>query len=1127
MLGRLLNTLSYRLARELRDLRKANKSIRDDAWPWYQRVLIAAGKHPVQIPLGLFLVIVFLSVAVCSYHLFCGPVTFGLPSQLPVSEQHFFTLWAVQATVAAMIYPIVIGFVALLLQRRHSAKASLQIYLHDSAAILTGLSALFMVLTMGVQYLFIAMCGIQVLAYWLLFDSAWFLANILGVIWFLYRTFDYLRPERRARIQRAYAINHIWPAEIRRNLEYNFFHRAVDYGWLPGPSYGDEGSDSNTEILIDPLGQEMGDVQVTVRNKDKRFIRDVRFRLLSCVIQSWQKREEQLAVSQKDELDVFTGSHRSRLFILPCAPGTQFKAAYGLCRTEGGTGLHWWEKQLVRMSFVFTPKKGKEPALNIRDVLDGMIAEVQVSMEAGEEAAFREALEELAALHIALILAGDIVTDEDQRYNYAILEDRDHFFGNRLHVLWAGVHHRLIETAVEKLSLSDTYFKQMAHVPGWLIDDLKTVRPIAIPGNLLHLSRSMHHRLNRWWSRTLEEQGSLNHSPCEPQILKAPAVAIYDDAIREYVGAWEALKNDRFPPTANETVIWEQYGEIGELYTGHLNGTTYMLFDSLILGNKEGSEWLCDSLIKWWDTMSFRFDDSQGYIHDQNRPTMELMEKPWEALRKVTDLSMPGVVEDNEPKVLWSACIFNYWIDLCCVSLYALIQFGKTCECESSLPAQLAGNLGKGRALRSGGGTVGSYWPIQTLEDLLISVLRQYYFDGGYHRGYRARLDKVVEGIFDIGKPAMVLGRVYSESDVDDLDTLTDGQLVLMCLLSNVGWAPSEQFMKVIQNWGREDDSGLRGFTKQLEQWKDRLNHASFREYEKFFSCIQAKFGAVETLEIAAAAVNTGLEQLLDGIGGFRDEQLREAQVSEERLSEIAKWSSRSGFSKGDGNVPVSLFREVQPSDEEYKEYSQSFTNQNKGEHVEPPMAQRASNEDEYFDRIISKSVAMHVMAETLRFLNPAYVDAETPRTYWEQIRFAALRIRKEGGTPILLVAGRGEPRWLLDWTRSNYDTDTQRPEGIRLVRDKKIEVAGYVGSLNGIPVFVAPIRIGSSYLISREALDTLKFTEFEDGVFAKVSAEPVQGNDMLVDLRVAWRFELELRRSECWQLRYIKSSMS
>ena len=213
---------------------------------------MTAGKYPGRVSIGLLSVVLLSSATVWGYQAFCAPVTGSSPLPLPRLDQHFFTLWTVQATIAAMIYPIVIGFVALLLQRRHSAKASLQIYLHDSAAILAGLSALFLVFAMGVQYFFIAMAGKQVLANWLILDGIWFLVNVVGVIWFLARTFDYLRPERRADIVRDYTINHVWPAEMRRNLEYNFFHRAIDYGWLPGPSYGDEESNSNTAILIDP-----------------------------------------------------------------------------------------------------------------------------------------------------------------------------------------------------------------------------------------------------------------------------------------------------------------------------------------------------------------------------------------------------------------------------------------------------------------------------------------------------------------------------------------------------------------------------------------------------------------------------------------------------------------------------------------------------------------------------------------------------------------------------------------------------------------------------------------------------------------------------------------------------------
>jgi hypothetical protein len=52
------------------------------------------------------------------------------------------------------------------------------------------------------------------------------------------------------------------------------------------------------------------------------------------------------------------------------------------------------------------------------------------------------------------------------------------------------------------------------------------------------------------------------------------------------------------------------------------------------------------------------------------------------------------------------------------------------------------------------------------------------------------------------------------------------------------------------------------------------------------------------------------------------------------------------------------------------------------------------------------------------------------------------------------------------------YDDHIERPEDLRLVRDKQFEADGYVGSLNDIPVFVAPIGPGSSYLISQELMN-------------------------------------------------------
>ncbi|MCK9264945.1 MAG: hypothetical protein M0R18_14180 [Deltaproteobacteria bacterium] len=1083
--------------------------------------MIAAGNHPVRIPLLLLTFVIALSAAVWSRY----ALTDLVPTD-PLSDinEYFFALWSLQATIAAMIYPIVIGFVALLLQRRYSAKANLHIYLHDSAAILTGLSALFLVTAMGIQFFFLSITDDSVVARWLIVDGLWFLANILGVIWFLARTFDYLRPERRADIMRAYSINHVWPSEMRSNLEYNLFCGAIHYGWLPGPIYGDNESELNTAILPSSFGRNMGDVQVTVKQKGTRIISDVRFRLLSLAVRSWQRREENLALSSEKQPGVFTGLRHNRLLILPAVPGEFYESNIGLCRTEGGTGLRWWERWLVRWSFVLSPATEKSLTLGTGDILNGLITEVQIAMEAGEEVVFREALHELVDLHVALLQVGDFKNDAGQSDNYANLVNRNDVFETRIHVLWAREYRRLLEAAVDRLAINDTYFRHMVHVSNWLISRLETVRPVEISTYLLNLVRSLHYRLNRWWSRIGEEQGLLAHGPCEPGTLNVPAFTVYETAIKEFVGAWESLKSGSFPPTRDESLAWVEYEKITQLYTRHLEDTLYMLFDSLSLGNKEGAEWLCDSLIKWWNIIHFQFDDTHYYIRDERNLTLELLRKPWEEARNVIDLSMAGSDEEKAPKAIWTASIHNYWIDLFCVSLYAMLQLGKNCICEKSLPAQLAMALVKGKPLRAGGSGIGEQWPVRKVEDLLVAILRQYYFDGGYHRGYRARLDNVVQEVSSQGIQTMVPGRIYSGLGLEDLDSLRDGQLVLLCLFVKEGWSPSARVMETIQKWGMLDDDGLRALVKQLKEWRTRLTEADFLAYEALFSCVQAEFAAAANLQDAIARLDTGVERVVVGIEGFRVDQLRDAHVSEERMSNVAKWSSQSGFSKGNADVPVSLFREIKSSAEEYTEHSLTISRMDKGEFVEPPMAQRASNEDEWFDRTTRSHVAGSVMGRMLKTLNTQTVEVDSPVAYWQQIKTAAMRIRSEGGTPVLFVAGRADPLWLLKWIRRTYDEHVERPEDILFIRDKQYKAENYVGSLNDIPMFVAPIGSGSSYLMPLEVMKTLSFTEFDDGVFVQVSFEPVEGKDTLINLKMSWRFQLDLKAGECWQLRYAQS---
>src|SRR3989442_1371168 len=84
---------------------------------WFDREVLKGGEHPIRYALSLvfLLVCVFVLGHVLPEDWFSGYRSlWGSAEQL----SYFTSLWSVQATLAALVYPFVIAFVALLLQRR-------------------------------------------------------------------------------------------------------------------------------------------------------------------------------------------------------------------------------------------------------------------------------------------------------------------------------------------------------------------------------------------------------------------------------------------------------------------------------------------------------------------------------------------------------------------------------------------------------------------------------------------------------------------------------------------------------------------------------------------------------------------------------------------------------------------------------------------------------------------------------------------------------------------------------------------------------------------------------------------------------------------------------------------------
>lgn len=152
-----------------------------------ERDLLFAGEHPLRLAFSLLALQIALLVLAAVL-----PQGWFAPAWLKweAAEQltHFSTVWTIQATLAALVYPIVISFVAVYLQRRPAAEAFIHLYMLDSGGLAAGLSSLGLVVVMGVQYLMLSTWGTAWLPVWAAIGTAWFVLNAALTTFFLFRT---------------------------------------------------------------------------------------------------------------------------------------------------------------------------------------------------------------------------------------------------------------------------------------------------------------------------------------------------------------------------------------------------------------------------------------------------------------------------------------------------------------------------------------------------------------------------------------------------------------------------------------------------------------------------------------------------------------------------------------------------------------------------------------------------------------------------------------------------------------------------------------------------------------------------------------------------------------------------
>lgn len=245
-------------------------------------------------------------------------------------------------------------------------------------------------------------------------------------------------------------------------------------------------------------------------------------------------------------------------------------------------------------------------------------------------------------------------------------------------------------------------------------------------------------------------------------------------------------------------------------------------------------------------------------------------------------------------------------------------------------------------------------------------------------------------------------------------------------------------------------------------------------------------------------------------------------QSRPDRLLEIARFASSTAFAREEGRFPVHLFP-IESTTEALEDFTLTFTQVRRGELTQMQMEQRAVNEEEYIADAMSQQVAVVVLSDVLHRSEIKDVAVQDAEAYWKALKAEAQLILARGGKPILLLDNLTRPDWVWDWQHADYGADHKRPEDLQ-VRRREGMGAGYVCDFNDIEVYVAPLPIGQSILLSGDKFRLLTFTNFGDGRFVKVEVAELEGVRNLVDLKLTFSRRVEAGQSRVVRLVYAQS---
>ena len=504
MFSRLLVPLSRIVRREVNNWRKLNQEYRRTRGsPIERKIFVSTANFPRLFVRWMIIVSSLILLAVAGRSFTPGP----MDAYIRMPQDTLERLLTLQATLAALTYPIVLALVRILFQRSWT-DLRVQVYLAYSGALLAGASALLAIAAIA-SFVVLVQHNVSpfVNAIARLTFLAWFLTNIALTAYFIYRSLRYLDPSEQQRSLLLYTVTAIWPNELQRRLMQLRLRHAPEWDWPPNAN-----DNQIPSVDVSPITLRGEIHEVRIESPTPQWLRDVWLRPLRFVARSWQTRCVASVGPQTE-----SGMSADHWLVFPMSYGSSLEPPFDLCRRRGRIGLQPFERWLVSASFRLSRRATPSATLSVVSVIDELGDIALSELQADRKVTFRQALTNLLEFHRAVILLGNDPSAHPPA-NYLTMEEDPHGSIRSLDSRLLEPYRRIAALAVSRHHDEKDYLRVTVQCASYLLSSVRNQAPAEIRQRLQHIATLQWHALHKEWLGRAPEHVEAGSSPAASEI---------------------------------------------------------------------------------------------------------------------------------------------------------------------------------------------------------------------------------------------------------------------------------------------------------------------------------------------------------------------------------------------------------------------------------------------------------------------------------------------------------------------------------------------------------------------------------------------------------------------------------